>query len=250
MNGEVLLRPSTLKNGRLGEVLVHEVVHSLTTKIISRVNSGVETGLTSKQVAAVKGLGKLYKSIEADNNLQNKYPVKDIFEFIAHLTNDTFVKELQSKDRNFIQKVVDFISDILGLSDANELAKKYLKDIIHDGTFLEKEGITVVSSDYAANVKGAEGLTPKQRLLEAIKNNSKTTAEKYHDLKSKGKENDFTKAVEQSLSKQESGEQPKSENKPIQNEEVIDALDEASRSKKSIQSSRSRFTPRLAKANG
>lgn len=211
MNGEVLLRPSTLKNGRLGEVLVHEVVHSLTTKIISRVNSGVETGLTSKQVAAVKGLGKLYKSIEADNNLQNKYPVKDIFEFIAHLTNDTFVKELQSKDRNFIQKVVDFISDILGLSDANELAKKYLKDIIHDGTFLEKEGITVVSSDYAANVKGAEGLTPKQRLLEAIKNNSKTTAEKYHDLKSKGKENDFTKAVEQSLKEQPASSQPLTE---------------------------------------
>lgn len=215
MNGEILLRPSTLKNGRLGEVLVHEVVHSLTTKIISRVNSGVETGLTGKQVAAVKGLNKLYKSIEADNNLQNKYPVKDIFEFIAHLTNDSFVKELESKDRNFIQKVVDYISDILGLSNANELAKKYLKDIIHDGTFLEKEGITVVSSDYAANVKGAEGLTPKQRLLEAIKNNSKTTAEKYHDLKSKGKENDFTKAVEQSLPTQETktvnSEQIKSE---------------------------------------
>jgi hypothetical protein len=227
MNGEILIRPSTLKNGRLGEVLVHEVVHSLTTKIISRVNSGVETGLTGKQVAAVKGLNKLYKSIEADNNLQNKYPVKDIFEFIAHLTNDSFVKELESKDRNFIQKVVDFISDILGLSNANELAKKYLKDIIHDGTFLEKEGITVVSSDYAANVKGAEGLSPKQRLLEAIKNSSKNVADKYHSDK-----NSITsKAVESLLSKEQT---PKPTNPKLQ--KAKEELEKAKAKKKAAES--------------
>ena len=36
LNGEILISPQTLKNGRIGEVLVHEVFHALTTKIISR----------------------------------------------------------------------------------------------------------------------------------------------------------------------------------------------------------------------
>ncbi len=155
LNGEILIRPSTLKNGRFGEVLVHEVVHSLTTKIISRVNSGVTTGLTQKQINAVKGLMKLFEAVKADNNLENKYPVKDVFEFIAHLTNEAFVKELESKDKNFLQKVVDFILDILGINNANELSKKYLIDIISDGTFLEENGITVLPSDYGNNLQGS-----------------------------------------------------------------------------------------------
>jgi hypothetical protein len=70
-NGEILIRPSTLKNGRFGEVLVHEFVHALTTKIISRVNSGVTTGLTQKQINAVKGLMKLFEAVKADNNLED-----------------------------------------------------------------------------------------------------------------------------------------------------------------------------------
>jgi hypothetical protein len=53
----------------------------------------------------------------------------------------------------------------LGLTNANELAKKYLRDIISDGTFLEKEGITVVSSDYAANVKGIEGIISQRKII-------------------------------------------------------------------------------------
>ncbi len=154
-NGEILIRPSTLKNGRFGEVLVHEIVHALTTKIISRVNRGVTTGLTKKQISAVKGLMKLYEAVEKDNNLVDKYPVKDVFEFIAHLTNETFVKELESKDKNFLQKIVDFILDILGINNANELAKKYLLDIISDGTFLQENGITILPSDYGNNLQGS-----------------------------------------------------------------------------------------------
>ena len=154
-NGEILIRPSTLKNGRFGEVLVHEIVHALTTKIISRVNRGVTTGLTKKQISAVKGLMKLYKAVEKDNNLVDKYPVKDVFEFIAHLTNEAFVKELESKDKTFLQKVVDFIADILGINNANELAKKYLLDIISDGTFLQENGITILPSDYGNNLQGS-----------------------------------------------------------------------------------------------
>jgi len=153
-NGEILIRPSTLKNGRFGEVLVHEVVHALTTKIISRVNSGVTTGLTQKQINAVKGLMKLFEAVKADNNLENKYPVKDVFEFIAHLTNEVFVKELESKNKNFLQKTVDFIFDIIGVNNANDLAKQYLKDIISDGVFLQENGITVLPSDYGSNIQG------------------------------------------------------------------------------------------------
>jgi len=164
-NGEILIRPSTLKNGRFGEVLVHEVVHALTTKIISRVNSGVTSGLTQKQINAVKGLMKLFEAVKADNNLDNKYPVKDVFEFIAHLTNEAFVKELESKDKNFLQKVVDFILDILGINNANELSKKYLLDIISDGTFLQENGITVLPSDYGNNLQGS-----KSEEIQNIKN--------------------------------------------------------------------------------
>ena len=164
-NGEILIRPSTLKNGRFREVLVHEIVHALTTKIISRVNSGVTTGLTQKQINAVKGLMKLYLAVKADNNLENKYPIKDVFEFIAHLTNEVFVKELESKDKNFLQKVVDFILDIFGITNANELSKKYLLDIISDGVFLQENGITVLPSDYANNLQGS-----KSEEIQNIKN--------------------------------------------------------------------------------
>lgn len=164
-NGEILIRPSTLKNGRFSEVLVHEVVHALTTKIISRVNSGVTTGLTQKQINAVKGLMKLFEAVKANNNLENKYPVKDVFEFIAHLTNEAFVKELESKDKNFLQKIADFILDILGINNANELSKKYLIDIISDGTFLEENGITVLPSDYGNNLQGS-----KSEEIQNIKN--------------------------------------------------------------------------------
>lgn len=169
LNGEILIRPSTLKSGRFGEVLVHEVVHALTTKIISRVNLGVTTGLTQKQINAVKGLMKLFEAVKADNNLENKYPVKDVFEFIAHLTNDTFVKELESKDKSFLQKVVDFITDILGITNANELAKQYLKDIISDGTFLQEQGITVLASDYSGNLQESKENSKLQELKNKLK---------------------------------------------------------------------------------
>jgi len=167
-NGEILIRPSTLKTGRFGEVLVHEIVHALTTKIISRVNSGVTTGLTQKQINAVRGLMKLYQAVKADNNLENKYPVKDVFEFIAHLTNEEFVKELESKDKNFIQKVVDFILDVLGVNNANELSKKYLQDIISDGVFLQEQGITVLPTDYANNIQGSKNDTKLQQLKDKL----------------------------------------------------------------------------------
>lgn len=164
LTGEILIRPSSLKNGRFAEVLVHEIVHALTTKIINKVNSGNNSGLSKSQIDAVKGLTKLYEAIKNDNNLQDKYPVKDVFEFIAHLTNENFVSELQSKDKNFIQKVIDYISDILGISNANDLAKQYLEDIISDGVFLQQNGITVLSSDYN-NVQGSKNIDElKQRL--------------------------------------------------------------------------------------
>ena len=98
---------------------------------------------------------KLFEAVKADNNLDNKYPVKDVFEFIAHLTNETFVKELESKDKNFLQKIVDFIFDIIGVNNANDLAKQYLKDIISDGVFLQENGITVLPSDYGSNIQGS-----------------------------------------------------------------------------------------------
>lgn len=136
--GEILIHPSTIGKGRFGEILIHEVVHALTTKIISKVNNGLTEGLSESQIKAVQGLVKLYKSVGENNNLQNQYPFQDVFEFIAHLTNDEFVKELESKDKNFLEKVVDFILDILGINNANELAKKYLTDIISDGVFTRR----------------------------------------------------------------------------------------------------------------
>ena len=183
LTGEILIRPSTLTNERFTEVLVHEVVHALTTKIIQKVNQGLEIGLTTRQINAVKGLMRLYNAIKADNNLQNKYPLKDVFEFIAHLTNEEFVKELESKDKNFIQKVVDFILDILGISNANELAKKYLVDIISDGTFLQEQGIVILKSDYAGGVQESRSTEILERINE-LKQQLKEINDKYDKLES------------------------------------------------------------------
>ena len=196
-SGEILIKPSTLTNGFFSEVLVHEIVHALTTKIIDKVIKEKTHGLTEKQINAVKGLEKLFNSVKDNNNLENKYPVSNIFEFIAHLTNEDFVKLLESKNKNFIEKVVDFIIDILGINNANELAKKYLIDIISDGEFLKENGINLLVYDYVDSKLGSkvDNIDKIKKEIEDLKKDISILESSKPIISYRTKGNDFIKAL-------------------------------------------------------
>ena len=128
----------------IGETFVHELVHAVTTKIIDAVNSGNTEGLTQKQIDAVKGLQKLYEKTKKESGNSDAYRNSNIFEYVAHLSNEQHKRELETYEKSFLEKFVDFILDILGIKNSYDLAKQYLRDIIDDGSYLVNNGITTI----------------------------------------------------------------------------------------------------------
>lgn len=163
--GEIQINAKILNDDlNLTETIVHEVIHALTYKIIHNVENNITEGLTSTQIKAVRKLKKLYDELKNDNNISNLYALHDIYEFIAHLSNEEFSNILRKKDRNFLEKIVDYILDILGIENAEELTRKYLKEILTSAEYyLKKEGIAVKKSEKSTLNKISEKeLTPER----------------------------------------------------------------------------------------
>ncbi|MEM4710659.1 MAG: hypothetical protein QXL18_01795 [Candidatus Woesearchaeota archaeon] len=152
--GEILINANILDDELLlTETIVHEVVHALTFKIISNVEDNITEGLTLTQIKAVRNLKKLYEEIKKDKSISRMYALDNIYEFIAYLSNEEFSDILKKKDRTFLEKIFDYILDILGIQNAEELTRKYLKDILSSAEYyLKKEGITVKSSVKTVNL--------------------------------------------------------------------------------------------------
>ena len=111
-------------------VLVHELVHAVTYELIDSVNKG-ETKFSPKQIEAAKRLKALLKTIKSDPDFKNSYGAKDEFELLAELTNPTFVKKLKNKFVNFIQKIYEYVADILGVKkSAYDEAVSILQDMV------------------------------------------------------------------------------------------------------------------------
>ena len=84
-----------------------------------------------KQIEAAKKLKALLKTIKSDPDFKNSYGAKDEFELLAELTNPTFVKKLKNKFVNFIQKIYEYVADILGVKkSAYDEAVSILQDMV------------------------------------------------------------------------------------------------------------------------
>lgn len=162
--GEIQINAKILNDDlNLTETIVHEVIHALTYKIIHNVENNITEGLTSTQIKAVRKLRKLYDELKNDKSISNLYALHDIYEFIAHLSNENFSNILRKKDRNFLEKIVDYILDILGIENAEELTRKYLKEILTSAEYyLKREGITVKKSEKSTLAKINEKITPER----------------------------------------------------------------------------------------
>jgi hypothetical protein len=133
--GQIVNRASTLQTPSIAaRVIVHELVHGVTSYIITAVSSNNQTilsKLSQKQINAAKKLSNLLKQIKNDPNLKEQYGATDEHELLAELTNNEFVKGLKAKKLNFVEKVLDYILDILGVpTNAYKEALSILEDMI------------------------------------------------------------------------------------------------------------------------
>jgi len=167
----------------------HEAVHKLTVDKLYDYEEGNLHKLSDKDIEAIQNLHRIFGNVQKilnDKGIETKQhnPFKNVREFVAEaLTNPEFQEILnkfkgEGKSPTLLKQFLDAVSKLLGLKDGS-----ILDDVFHHTENLFNEG----------------------------KSEQKNIAEAYHDAKSKGIENDFTKAVEQSLPTQEAKvkEEPK-----------------------------------------
>ena len=165
--GEIVISGIGVQKDYVGEVFVHELTHAVTTKIISDVSSGKTDGLSQKQIDAVKGLLKLYEETKKLGSYDD-YHFKNVFEFVAHLSNEQHKRELEKHEKKFLERFVDFVLDILGINNSYDLAKHYLKDIIDDGSYLVNNGITTLADTLHARKRNLSNKDLTNRQIEDI----------------------------------------------------------------------------------
>ena len=119
------------------ETILHEAIHSVSSPIINRIleykdsnPKAVKKNNTKKQIDAVTGLEQLFESYKKNNKDPDRYSLRSVNEFIAHISNPKFAKELKGKDLNFLQNVLKLVFDVMGINNSYDLSAKYLKDII------------------------------------------------------------------------------------------------------------------------
>jgi len=155
----------------------HEAVHKLTVDKLYDYEEGNLHKLSDKDIEAIQNLHRIFGNVQKilnDKGIETKQhnPFKNVREFVAEaLTNPEFQEILnkfkgEGKSPTLLKQFLDAVSKLLGLKDGS-----ILDDVFHHTENLFNEG----------------------------KSEQKNIAEAYHDAKSKGIENDFTKAVEELL---------------------------------------------------
>jgi phosphosulfolactate synthase (CoM biosynthesis protein A) len=152
-------------------VIVHELVHGVTNYIIDAVKKNrtdVLSLLTQKQINAAKKLSALLKQLQSDSNTKDFYGAKNEDEILAELTHDGFVEALKNKKLNFVEKILDYILDILGVStNAYEEALGILKDMLENPIDYIDKGFVQSNSLYSQSNTKLDQL--KQQLAEVNK---------------------------------------------------------------------------------
>ena len=144
-NGQVANRASLLTSPDVAaRTIVHELVHGVTSYIIDAVKNNkteVLNKLTQKQINAAKKLSNLLKQLQTDSNTKDFYGAKNEHEILAELTHDEFTKALKNKKLNFVEELLDYILDILGIpTNAYDEALSILKDMIENPVDYISEG--------------------------------------------------------------------------------------------------------------
>ena len=136
-SGAIENRARVLSNPeQAASIAVHELVHGVTSYIIRAVKNNqteITSLLSKKQINAAKKLSNLLKEIQSDKAIKDMYGAKNEDELLAELVNPLFVEALKNKKLNFVEKILGYITDILGIStNAHAEAMSILEDFLVD----------------------------------------------------------------------------------------------------------------------
>ncbi|MDL0104322.1 hypothetical protein NYG89_08675, partial [Campylobacter felis] len=132
----------SLKKQDKGETLLHELIHSVTSRAIYVYEKGDFELLTKRQIEAIKNIKNIYGQIKEQRRefgFIGDYGLKNSHEMLAELSNPKFVEKL--KKVNVFEKLIDnilklFISakEFLGLKKTNayDKLKENLSEIIQN----------------------------------------------------------------------------------------------------------------------
>ncbi|HEC1567369.1 TPA: hypothetical protein R1X65_001678, partial [Campylobacter upsaliensis] len=132
----------SLKKEAKGKTLLHELIHSVTTRAMYAYEKGDLELLSKRQIRAIENINELYRQITKQSEelgFKNEYGLKNPHEMIAELSNVEFVEKL--KKVNVFEKLIDnilklFVSakEMLGLkrSNAYEKLKENLSEIMQN----------------------------------------------------------------------------------------------------------------------
>lgn len=134
----------SVKEKEKSTTLLHELIHSVTSRAMIAYERGSTHILNKQQIQAIENINSLYQQVfkqsdELGLSLQNDYGLTNPHELLAELSNPSFVEKL--KKINVFEKLIDniiklFVSikEIVGLKKANayDTLKNNVADIIQN----------------------------------------------------------------------------------------------------------------------
>lgn len=142
------------------QVIVHELIHSVTQGLINREGTGE---LTSEQEVAVKILRGVFESIQGKYSKDSWYGLSNLAEFVAELANPKFREFLKSqeieKGTSLWDKIKSFFKKLFGnkleLSDATleRMLENPVRDTDKVGVFQYRRERTIFNKDLSQTEK-------------------------------------------------------------------------------------------------
>lgn len=139
------------------QVLVHELIHSVTQGIINRSGTGE---LTNEQEQAFRVLEEVYNSVKDKYGKDSWYGLSNVAEFVAELANPEFREFLKNQKlengSTLWSKIIEFFKRIFGnkleISEASleQMLDNPIKDTGKD-TLFRKRNRTLLNSNLTAN---------------------------------------------------------------------------------------------------
>jgi hypothetical protein len=149
----------------LSRVLVHELTHAVTSDVIENYeNPTRRKHLTAKQIKGVEEINNILTELRKDKKFKNEYGITDADELLAELANDRFVKKLKAKrykGTSVLNKIVQAVLDIVGVTNYRDRLMNSMMDIIDDFT------VGKFAEDYASQLRDKriqKGITLEKEL--------------------------------------------------------------------------------------
>ena len=106
---------NSLNNGNKASIILHEVIHALTSYALSD-----EVTDKPKELQEFKAeVEQLFKELQHNPTLNGEYGITNVNDFIAELANPIFRQKIQAIDngrkQSFWQRIVDAFKKLLGI---------------------------------------------------------------------------------------------------------------------------------------